>query len=95
MFVKSIKQHHRSLFEKIKLSSEFFRHNFSSQKLNREFPKCIYVQPPMQWLMCKINFQRLKVWDVTFDQMEFESGAKQVRNLNLTARKFLNILNFS
>lgn len=87
MFVSFIRRNHLSIFGKIStFSSKNIFSAFSSE--NRQFPKCIYVQPPGQWLMCKINFQRLKSWDAKFDEDEFKIGAKQV---NLTVNKILNI----
>jgi hypothetical protein len=79
MFVSSIRQNHQSAFGRmLKLSLKKF--DFSTEKLKRQFPKCIYVQPPAQWLMCKINFQRLRSWDAKFDEEEFKKGAKQVNS---------------
>lgn len=100
MFVNFIRQHHHGLFVKTPTTIFSHRSDFSSQeKLNRLFPKCIYVQPPVQWLMCKLNFQRIKSWDSSFDEKDFRRGAKQVNliifMLKITVIKNSNHLIFS
>ena len=83
MFVNFIRQHHHGLFVKTPTTLFSHRSDFSSQeKLKRHFPKCIFVQPPVQWLMCKLNFQRIKSWDAKFDEKDFRKGAKQVNLIN-------------
>ena len=104
MFVNFIRQHHHGLFVKTPTTLFSHRSDFSSQeKLKRHFPKCIFVQPPVQWLMCKLNFQRIKSWDAKFDEKDFRKGAKQVNLINfyffallkITATKNLNYSIFS
>lgn len=94
MFVSFIKQNHQSIFKRklLKLSTKSIQCNFSTEKQTRQFPKCVYVQPPSQWLMTKLNFQRLKAWDGTFDEQEFKRGAKQVKSTKMRNLKFLNLI---
>lgn len=92
MFVNFIRQHHHGLFVKTPTTIFSHRSDFSSQeKLNRQFPKCIFVQPPVQWLMCKLNFQRIKSWDSKFDEKDFRKGAKQVNSINFLLLAWLKI----
>lgn len=77
--LRNIFGHHKNfLTSKSTVLLKSFHQHLSSQSVVRELPKCIYVQPPVQWLMCKLRFQRLKAWDRSFNEKEFKKGAQQV-----------------
>ncbi|KAG5678084.1 hypothetical protein PVAND_007786 [Polypedilum vanderplanki] len=50
---------------------------YSSKDVTQRIkPKCIYVQPPVQWIKNKINFQKLKFYDKSFNEKDFIKGSK-------------------
>lgn len=56
----------------------FHKTSVDNEKPNKSFPKILYVQNPLSWLMNKLDFGILKnTWDPQFNESEFKRGTKQ------------------